>query len=252
MRPLIASVTLGVLLLGAHPAVSTAATASTLVSGEKRWVVFEAGPGESNRLLVEASSTGRLIRLTDAGAEIAAGPGCETDPQGRVLCSISAGVRLVQARLADGADRADARTPSSTAAQVNVKGGPGRDLIRGQGRSRFNFAGDEGDDQLVGGDGRDILRGGAGRDLMTGRGGADLMIGDDGNDVLRAGLGVDRLFGGADADKLDARDQPAAADAVVACGKGRDRLTLDRVDRPRTSGCEALRVSASAARTRRA
>jgi hypothetical protein len=228
-----------VLALAGLPAVSHAATAT--VDPDERWVVFHAAPGEVNRLLIEISTTGRVVRLSDAGAAIAAGPGCQADSAGRVLCQIEDGVRLVQADLADGADRADVVTASLRAAQVNVTGGAGDDVIRGRGPSRLNFSGNEGNDLLHGSEGEDVLRGQDGDDRMSGRDGGDLMIGDAGDDVLRAGAGRDRLFGGLGTDKLDARDRPALADSVVHCGPGRDLTTLDRPDRPRMRQCEIVR-----------
>jgi Ca2+-binding RTX toxin-like protein len=221
--------------------VASAGEASTLVSGDKRWVTYDAAPGEENQLLVQVSVGSTLVRLADTGGDVSAGPGCELDPQGRALCRIPDGVLLVQARLGGGDDRGVAITSNSQAAQVNITGGRGDDVLRGQGPSRFNFSGDDGNDNLVGGEGRDILRGRPGRDLMSGRGGRDLLIGDAGGDVLRAGSGRDRLFGGPDSDKLDARDDPDVVDSVVSCGTGRDRTTVDRIDRPEISGCEFIK-----------
>jgi RTX calcium-binding nonapeptide repeat (4 copies) len=234
----VAAITLAA--LAALPAVSYAASAS--VDEGKRWVVFEAGPGERNRLVIEVSTSSRTVRLSDTGVgALTAGPGCQTDPAGRVVCQLDERVRLVQADLGDGADRADVITANLRAAQVNVKGGSSDDVIRGRGPSRLDFSGDEGDDLLLGSEGPDILRGQDGNDFLNGRGGGDLLIGDVGDDVLRAYGGRDRLFGGAGADKLDARDTPALADSVVHCGPGRDLSTQDRVDRPKTRACEAIR-----------
>jgi RTX calcium-binding nonapeptide repeat (4 copies) len=227
-----------VLALAALPSVSHAASAS--VDPDERWVVFEAGPGEANRLLIEVSTSSRAVRLSDPGVAVAAGPGCQTDAAERVVCQLGARIRLVQADLADGADRADVVTANRRAAQVNVRGGRGDDVLRGRGPSPLDFSGNEDHDLLVGSDGADILRGQGGPDYLNGRGGDDLLIGDAGDDVLRAGAGRDRLFGGLDADKLDARDSPALADAVVHCGPGRDLTTLDRPDRPKTRQCETI------------
>lgn len=227
--------------LAVLPAASYAASAGTVVGPDKSWVVFQAAPGEVNRLLIEVSTDSRAVRLSDSGAGITAGAGCEADAAGRVVCQLDQRVLLVQADLGDGADRADGVTTTTEAAQVNVKGGADNDAIRGRGPSRFNFAGDSGDDVLTGGTGPDVLRGQLGNDFMSGRAGADLMIGDDGDDVLRAGAGRDRLFGAAGADKLDARDAPALADSVVHCGAGRDLSTQERVDRPKTRQCERIR-----------
>jgi hypothetical protein len=230
-----------VLALAALPSASYAAGVHT--SPGKRWVVFESAAGESNRLLIEVSTTSRAVRVSDPGVAIAAGPGCQADAAGRVTCQLDERIRLVQADLADGADRADVVTTNLRAAQVNVRGGPGDDVIRGRGPSRLDFSGDEGDDLLLGSEGPDILRGQDGDDFASGRGGGDLLIGDAGDDVLRAGAGRDRLFGGLGADKLDARDSPPLADSVVHCGPGRDLTSQDRPDRPKTRQCETFRVA---------
>jgi RTX calcium-binding nonapeptide repeat (4 copies) len=240
MRPRLLFLTL--LALSALPAESLAASAETVVSGEKRWVLYTAAPGEANQLLVEASTNGQAVRFTDPGAAIEPGSGCESAPGDRVVCRIEQGVLLVQADLGDGTDRADARTANAQAPQINIVGGDGNDVIRGHGPTRFNFSGRAGDDILAGSDGPDVLRGQAGQDFLSGRSGDDLLIGDAGRDVLRAGLGVDRLFGGLHGDKLDARDRPAARDAVVSCGSGSDLTTEDRVDRPKTTGCEIIKL----------
>lgn len=233
-----------VLVCAALPSASHAA--SVAVSPDDPWVVFEAVPGEANRLLIEVSTSSRAVRFSDPGVAIAAGSGCQADATGRVTCQLDTRVRLVQADLADGADRADVVTANLRAAQVNVRGGPGDDVIRGRGPSRLDFSGNEDHDLLVGSEGPDILRGQDGPDFLNGRGGDDLLIGDAGGDVLRAGAGEDRLFGGLGADKLDASDTPALADSVVHCGPGRDLTTLDRPDRPKMRQCETLRFSRSA------
>lgn len=241
MRP--AYVVVGIVaLVAAIPADALAAEAETFVSGDKHEVRYRAAAGEVNRLLVQVSTTSRLVRLTDDGAAISPGPGCESVSPNSVDCRIGTGVRLVQVELADGDDRATAVTLNGQAAQVNVVGGRGRDYLRGDGPTRFNFGGRSGPDTLIGDDGPDVLRGGSGDDVLDGRAGRDLVIGDDGRDVLKGRAGVDRLFGGLGPDKLDARDQPPAADAVVSCGPGLDLTTEDLVDAAKTTGCERIRT----------
>jgi hypothetical protein len=222
------------------PADSLAASAETFVSGQKHEVRYRAAPGETNRLLVQVSTTSRLVRLTDDSAEIAPGPGCDSVSPNSVDCRIPTRVRLVQVDLADGADRGVAVTLNHQAAQVNIVGGRGQDLLRGDGPTRFNFAGRSGRDTLIGDNGPDVLRGGSGDDVVDGRDGDDLLIGDEGLDVLKGRAGVDRLFGGLGSDKLDARDRPPVRDAVVSCGPGRDLTTEDRVDAAKTTGCETI------------
>lgn len=236
-----AHVVLGIAaLMAAVPADALAADAQTFVSGDKHEVRYRAAAGETNRLLVQVSTASRLVRLTDQGAAISPGPGCESVSPNSVDCRIATRVRLVQVDLADGDDRAMAVTLNGQAAQVNVVGGRGQDYLRGDGPTRFSFGGRAGRDTLIGDDGPDVLRGGSEDDVLDGRAGRDLLIGDEGADVLKGRTGVDRLFGGLGPDKLDARDQPAMADAVVSCGPGLDLATEDPVDAAKTTGCETI------------
>jgi Ca2+-binding RTX toxin-like protein len=57
-----------------------------------------------------------------------------------------------------------------------------------------------------------------------------------GNDLLDGGRGADRLDGGSGNDTLAARD---GTRDTVACGPGRDKATVDSLDR--VSGCETVR-----------
>jgi len=227
-------------LLAAVPAGASAASVSTLVQNGQHMAVYRAAPGEANDLLVQVSTTSRLVRFTDKGAPIEPGAGCTALTPSQVDCRDANRVRLVQVLLGDQEDRAEAATPNTGAAQVNITGGDADDFLRGHGPSRFNFSGNGGDDHLIGSAGPDVLRGQIGNDYLAGRAGNDFMIGDEGRDTLRAGLGRDRLFGGRDGDHLDARDDPDEQDAVVSCGAGTDRANEDRVDTPKTVGCERI------------
>jgi hypothetical protein len=81
-------------------------------------------------------------------------------------------------------------------------------------------AGGPGPDRLRGTQRADTLQGLGGNDLLTGRGGADLLVG---------GTGRDRLVGGPGADNL-AAEVDVARDSV-SCGRGRDVVTAELVDR---------------------
>ena len=76
------------LAFAALPSASHAASAA--VTPDEPWVVFEAAPGEVNRLLIEVSTSSRAVRLSDPGVAIAAGPGCLADAAGRVTCQLDA------------------------------------------------------------------------------------------------------------------------------------------------------------------
>lgn len=110
---------------------------------------------------------------------------------------------------------------------ANARAGTGRaDLFRGT-KAGDDLRGGAGADRLSGGPGADCLTGGPGRDLLRGGPGADVLIGGAGRDVLAGGTGSDRIL---------ARD--GRRDTVV-CGPGRDRATVDALDR--TTGCEVVR-----------
>jgi hypothetical protein len=77
------------------------------------------------------------------------------------------------------------------------------------------------------------LYGGAAGDTLAGNSRANTLDGGPGADDITGGRGTDGLYGGAGDDRIDAAD--GAVD-VVDCGAGRDRATVDRVDR--VTGCE--------------
>lgn len=93
--------------------------------------------------------------------------------------------------------------------------------------------------------GKDVLRGGSGSQRILGIGGRDRLFGGDGDDCVIGGRGADRLNGGAGRDVLRGgrgHDVIFAQDGVrdrVSCGKGRDRVRADRIDRVR--GCEKIK-----------
>ena len=94
--------------------------------------------------------------------------------------------------------------------QTTLRGGEGRDVIRGGGA----------DDVIYGDDGRDKLRGGDGWDIIEGGSGNDKIVGGRGRDIIEGGRGDDRLRGGADGDVIYGLD---GAD-TIAGGAGQDYL----------------------------
>ena len=107
-----------------------------------------------------------------------------------------------------------------------LNGGAGSDAIHGRaGNDRIRGLG--GNDCLFGEGGNDDVRGGPGTDAVSGGKGSDRLYGGAGRDTIQGGLGRDRIF------TVDrARD-------VVVCGRGRDTVRADRVDR--LLGCELIR-----------
>jgi Ca2+-binding RTX toxin-like protein len=232
----------GLVALAASAPVALGATAQTLVTAQKRWVVYTAAPGEHNRLTLKVSISNRNVLFADAGATITPGPGCAAEIGGTVECGIVQGIGLVRVDLGDESDRADATTQTPGSAQVNIAGRSGDDVIQAHGPTRFELSGGAGDDWLSGGQGPDVLDGGPGHDTLIGRWGSDVLLGDSGPDLLLAGPGdgADRLYGGSGNDHLDARTGFPTPARVVSCGRGYDVANVDSSDFPAISGCEKL------------
>jgi hypothetical protein len=132
-----------------------------------------------------------------------------------------------------------------TAGADTVIGGTGGDLIH-------TLGGDDvvralaGDDCVSGGRGDDEIEGNRGDDRLHGRRGADLLAGGPGSDALAGDRGDDRLRGGPGRDDYHAGPGDDVVEAAgdgrddVECGRGRDKATVDPVDR--THGCEHVTV----------
>ncbi len=117
----------------------------------------------------------------------------------------------------------DAARTDSTATATLVVGVPASAARPGTDRSGgvkgIRRTGTPGADRIFGTPFADVLRGGAGADTILGRGGDDVILG---------GSGRDRIEGN------DGNDQIATRDGVkdiVLCGRGRDLVIADRLDR---------------------
>ena len=128
-------------------------------------------------------------------------------------------------------------SPGVAGACANVKRGTPRD---------DRLVGTRLGDRLIGLAGNDVLEGRAGADCLEGRAGNDRLVGGKGKDRLTGGAGRDRLNGGAardafsggrGADTINSRD---GRRETVDCGKGRDAVTADAVDRLRS--CERRKI----------
>jgi Ca2+-binding RTX toxin-like protein len=197
-----ALISLAVVAVAGVPGVASASTVS--VDGS-RTVIYQASPGEANKLNL-ASPFGPL-GFADTGAPLAAGPGCTAD----VLITCPAGT--ISATLGDRADSARVNS-FAPAGDVSVDGGNGNDDLLVGGNHAATALGGSGDDIIVmasnsgtsasGGTGSDRLAGLSGSDSLNGDGGADLLTERDGpaGATLSGGDGNDRLVGG-DADQLN-------------------------------------------------
>jgi hypothetical protein len=130
-----------------------------------------------------------------------------------------------------------------------IKGKGGNDLICG-GRGKDGIAGGRGKDAVWGSKGNDRVRGGRGKDRVRGWKGNDKLRGGGGRDRVRGGQRKDRVSGGKGNDKLrggGGRDRVRAADGDrdrVGCGQGRDRATVDPIDRV-SANCERVTVKST-------
>jgi hypothetical protein len=125
----------------------------------------------------------------------------------------------------------------------------GADRARGLG-GRDCLEGNDGDDSLrggaeadtqYGGDDHDRLRGGSGPDVLQvdrESQGADILVGGRGADRIEGGTGSDRIFAGRGDDRIDAVSG-GKADAVIACGRGRDRVVTNP-GQPTRDDCEKM------------
>jgi Ca2+-binding RTX toxin-like protein len=223
-------------------ATAQAATVSVFNPGGKgSYFVYEAGPGERNRLV--AGAVGQDMTVTDPGATIEPGVGCVSITPHRARCDFD-GTPRGPGDLAEGLD-AELRGGADTARLdgglhwQSVHGGPGPDVLHG-GPLFDRLDGGVGADRIFGGksedgvdyfgrkddlkinlgdhkrndggprDGRrrDLIRGvedvggGLGNDLIVGTNGPNRLAGREGRDRMRGRGGVDTLEGGDDNDKL--------------------------------------------------
>ncbi len=204
----------GTAAAGALAAPAQAATigrASVDFSSDGRRVVFVAGSGTTNKIVVTRS--GNTITLDDRAA-VKAGPGCTAvkGDKTKVRCTDPKSITRVRVELGSGNDEVVNRTSVA----LSAFGGGGNDeLTGGSGR-----------DKLYGGTGRDRLSGGGGVDALYGGDSDDVLTGNAGNDYLDGGKGRDREYGGSGNDRFGQPDRGKAEDAdLVAGGAGFDTVT---------------------------
>ena len=149
-------------------------------------LVFDAPPGEANRVTVGEATDGAFA-VRDDGAPLVAGAGCSTGPEG-VLCPVEPGAsRAVRVALGDGDDQLDvALTGADHLVSSTIDGAAGDDRLTA--RSGI-VEGGEGDDVLAATLGAS-LRGGPGVDRLSGGPSNDVLDGGPGSDVLDGGGGA--------------------------------------------------------------
>jgi hypothetical protein len=193
-------------LLGALAALALPSTAfGSFASVSDGVLTYDASGGEVNQVTIGYS--GSSTTVTDLGAIIEAGPGCNVTQGGRkASCS---NVLSVVANLSDWNDSA---VNTLLFTPVTFDGGEGGDTLTGSSTP----------DTLSGGPGDDILNGGWGNDTLTGGDGADAIDASYGNDkILARDGGVDTIACGygTDSGERDADDTVAAdCETVVPPG----------------------------------
>lgn len=108
------------------------------------------------------------------------------------------------------------------------------DTIRGT-RAGDRINGGRGRDRLFGLAGADCISGGPGNDAISGGPGNDVISGGPGNDVISVGSGRNRVSAGPGNDRINARNHRGD---IIDCGKGRDRVIADSIDKLRH--CEVV------------
>lgn len=180
-----------------------------------------------------------------AGADdVDCGPGTDfaySDPSDTVANCENPRTRQ-PANVADIAPAPGTPTGTTAPAQPGTPGAPGSAPTRPTDRQSRACAnrkrGTRKGDKITGTRGGDRLFGLGGNDVIKGLAGDDCLYGGAGSDRLSGGAGKDRIYGGSGNDVIAAKD--GTKDTVV-CGGGRDRATVDRIDR--VVGCERVKRS---------
>jgi Ca2+-binding RTX toxin-like protein len=210
---------IGLLLMGAFPMNTLAATASVQrdSSGDGS-LIYQAAAGEANQ--VDASVLGnRTVTIRDLGAVVIAGSGCVSVDGHTVECDDIDDAFLMLGDLNDTLSWADQKF-AALGLLVQVQGGAGADTLGFCARCPGLIYGQGGDDRLsgptlYGGDGNDVLggddllttrrlAGGAGDDVLSGSDRFDVLNGGVGNDTITAAGGSDHIIPGVGDDTVDA------------------------------------------------
>lgn len=127
----------------------------------------------------------------------------------------------IKSIVADGADGNDSISiDEGVAANVNLQGGIGNDVLKAEGTGTATLNGGDGDDTLIGGIGTHTLNGGNGADDLTAGRGNAIIHGNAGNDTIVGGIGTNQLFGDANDDYITG----GTGANVIFGGDGNDHL----------------------------
>jgi CSLREA domain-containing protein/uncharacterized repeat protein (TIGR01451 family) len=201
---------------------------------------LSAGASLIRTMTVQATSPGQLdfkgylVRDASYGNEISWNPYEPNQANNTASVAVTAVSPPVVVKQPKPGRCANPRTGATAKPDILVGTAFGDAIAGGLGNDKLS--GLAGDDCLTGGGGNDVLDGGSGNDKLSGGPGRDNIVGGTGSDQLTGGPGKDTIDGGAGADVISAADY---AKDTINCGKGRDRATVDRIDRVR--GCEKVK-----------
>jgi hypothetical protein len=218
--------------------VAPAASLASFASSDGRTLEYHAYDGEANMFTLHVErdpgpgGTATGLRLTDAGAAIVPGAGCQPDDPHIVTCPFTTGPPTgVDIDLGDGDDTSvGLGAPAGFGTTGGLpRGGPGDDHFtvaptrfeRDGGLINGGADGGPGNDLLTGIEGNDTFFGGPGDDVLIGAAGSDSLGGGEGQDELHAGPGADHVNGGSGDDRLFVGE----GDLVVG-GLGKDTVRL--------------------------
>lgn len=191
--------------------------------------VVEGGPGDD--VLAESGTAANGSDTLTGGA-------------GNDLVTYAGRTRAVRADLAGDRDDGQRGERDQISGVQNLTGGRAGDRLTGSLASNV----------LVGGGGSDVLAGAGGsdtlhastevffagrsrtRDRLSGGAGRDYLVGTAGGNRIDPGTGPDTVEAGGGNDRIRARDKSSDD---VSCGRGHDRVVLDRFDAI-DRGCERI------------
>ena len=197
---------LAIVAVVASAAFPSSALGATVSAADGEFVLYYAAPGELND--VQLSESDGTVTITDAGAVITAGQGCDRVTDHEATCS--GNLRAVDFFLGDLADRA---ASFSVSIPVLMTGQEGDDVLTLCSLCEGALSGDAGADTLESGDMGTSFGGGDGPDTLIGGARGDRIDGGRGKDTIDAGGGNDEI-------------DPGGGDDSVDGGPGRDAVSF--------------------------
>ena len=176
------------LLLVPLAAPATAAALDVTADG-RGYIEVKGGDGEANDVSVVRDGT--AVVVTDTGAPLVLGPGCERRDDGSARCAVPEAIGAGVVETGDGDDVV--RVTLTQEDEIRGELGAGNDRLDGAAGSLWFFGGD-GDDAMTDlSDGAATFEAQAGNDRVDGGPGGDDVSGGSGDDVVLGGPGADRL-----------------------------------------------------------